>query len=1006
MLPSPLNAVGNRYKDFVITKFLELNELQSVLVELVHEGTGARIIHIGNADPENLFCLSFQTLPDSSNGVAHILEHTVLCGSRKYPVKDPFFAMTRRSLNTYMNALTGQDFTCYPASSQVEKDFYNLLDVYLDAVFHPELKQVSFLQEGHRLEFVDPKDPKGPLQFQGVVYNEMKGAMSSIESRLWEALSKHLTPDLPYAHNSGGDPKEIPRLSYEELVEFHRDFYHPSRCLFFFYGNLPLVKHLDFIEGKALKGVKKIPLLPPLPLQKRYHSPVKAVDRYPIAENESPEKKTQITFAWLTAPISHQGELMALSLLESILTDTDASPLTMAMLKSGLCTQLDSSLDLEMSEVPWTIVCKGCEEKSADALQDLLFKTLTHFTPTEEEIEASLHQLEFQRTEIGAEGVPFGLTLFMRAALIKQHGSEPENSLLIHSLFADLRARLKDPTYLPGLLRKYVINNSHFVRLILKPDPHLEKEELAEEQKRLSKIRDQLSEKEEKAIEEQTAKLAAYQESIESQSLDCLPKVTLKDVPPHARDFPLVDQGNILFHRCFTNQILYADLIFELPALQVEELPLLSLFSKLLPELGCGKRSYAQNLAYQQRYIGGFDASLALHVTHEDPDTCRPAFSLRGKALYRNGDKLFDLFADYVNSIDLNDKERIQEWLSQHATELQNRLAKASMNYAIQTSLSGFSVPSFVYDQWHGLPYYQAVLKWAKQCDEKLIASLKQIAAKVLGVQNSHLILTCDENHFAQIEQKLEKRLPHKPYAPWKGTYPLVQPQPQARLIAAPVAFTALGTRTISYRDSESPLLLIATELMENIVLHKEIREKGGAYGSGASYTPSTGNFHFYAYRDPHLAKTVAAFQKAVEKIGAKGFNERELEEAKLGVLQGLDGPIPPGNRGMVAYAWKRAGRTLELREEFRKKVLSATRQEVADAVTKCLSDKESILVSFLGQELWNKEKKKSKTLFSYSPYREILKTGSPSPTDVGTPWAAGSPLTRRQEKFILPRTK
>jgi len=200
-----LEAVGQAYKEFVVTKCSPLEELKSTLIELVHEPTGARVIHIANDDPENLFCLSFQTLPTSSNGVAHILEHTVLCGSKKFPIKDPFFSMSRRSLNTFMNALTGQDFTCYPASSQVEKDFYNLLEVYLDAVFFPELKKLSFLQEGHRLQFVDDK-----LQFQGVVYNEMKGAMSSFESRLWKAVAKHLFPNLPYAYNSGEIPRKFP----------------------------------------------------------------------------------------------------------------------------------------------------------------------------------------------------------------------------------------------------------------------------------------------------------------------------------------------------------------------------------------------------------------------------------------------------------------------------------------------------------------------------------------------------------------------------------------------------------------------------------------------------------------------------------------------------------------------------------------------------------------------------------------------------------------------------
>lgn len=953
-MQSPLDAAEQTYKDFLITKYLPLTELQSSLIEAVHVPTGARIMQIVNNDPENLFCLSFQTLPYTSNGIAHILEHTVLCGSEKFPVKDPFFAMTRRSLNTYMNALTGQDFTCYPASSQVEKDFYNLLEVYLDAVFHPQLKKLSFLQEGHRLEF---NPTTGRLQLQGVVYNEMKGAMSGIQSRLWAALSKHLTPDLPYAHNSGGDPKEIPHLTYEELLDFHREFYHPSRCLFFFYGNLPFTKNLDFITPELSKA-KKITPLPPLPKQKRFKEPVILSERYPINEGESGEKKTQISFAWLTTSIANQKEILALSLLESILTDTDASPLTKALLKSGLCTQVDSTLDVEMSEIPWVITCKGCHPSDADKIQKLLFKTLKKITFTPEEIEASLHQAEFERMEIGAEGIPFGLTLFMRAALIKQHGSEPENALLIHTLFSDLRSHLQDPHYLPNLLQKHLIDNPHFVRLTLEPSPKLGQEELEEEQKKLEEISLHLTDQEAEEIRAQSKKLAAYQEEQEHQSIDCLPKVTLKDVPPHARDIPLIDKGMALHHSCFTNQILYADLIFELPELAAEELPLLSLFAKLLPEVGCGGRDYEETLAYQQSYIGGFDASLALHVTQSDANLCRPAFSLRGKALYRNAPKLFTLFSDYVGSIDLTDKGRIQEWLSQHATEQEERVVRSAMGYAIQTSLSSFSLPSFIYNQWHGLPYYHSVIKWAKKCDRNLIEALKKIAEKVLGVKNYHLILTCDEAQYQFLEKHQFEglHLPHRPYSPWKGNYPLPHVEGQARFIPAPVAFTSLGLRTVSYNHPDSPLLLISTELMENTLLHKEIREKGGAYGSGATYTPSTGNFHFQAYRDPHLKSSVETFGKAIEAIAHQSFNERELEEAKLGVLQSLDAPIPPGNRAMVAYSWMRANRTYPLREEFRQKILSATSAEVAQAVAAQLLGKQGIVVSMLGKELYQKE--------------------------------------------------
>ncbi len=934
--------------NFQVTKRLPIEELHCVLMELVHEPTGARVMHIANDDPENVFCLSFQTLPTSSNGVAHILEHTVLCGSKKFPVKDPFFSMTRRSLNTFMNAFTGDDFTCYPASSQVEKDFYNLLEVYIDAVFHPELKHLSFLQEGHRLEW-----ESGKLVCKGVVYNEMKGAMSSPEARLSRTMAKHLTPDLPYAHNSGGEPREIPSLSYEELVEFHRNYYHPSRCLFFFYGNLPLEKHLDFLERNALQKVEVVAPLPPIPHQSRFERPIRVTDRYPGTAG------TQIAFGWLTVPIAHQSDLLALCLLDIYLMDTDASPLKKALLKSGLCKEAESSIDVEMSEAPFEITCKGCDVADEEKLHKVLFDTLQHIAkkPLDPElVEAALHQLEFQRTEIAGDGWPFGLTLFMRAALIKQHGNPPEDALFVHSMFSELRARMQDPGYLPGLLKKYVIDNPHRVTVVLTGDSELEREEANAEAKWLETIS-----VDKQLLEKQAKELLHYQESVERQSLECLPKVTLHDVPKLPRDFHLshkkIGSLDVFHHDCFTNHITYADLLFDLPHLEPEELPLVSLIARMWTEMGCGGNDYEETLHQMQAVTGGIDAHLALHISSQDPNVLKPAFSLRGKALDRHAKSFFQLLHDFALAPNFTDKARLQEWFEQHAHDLEENLSKNAPSYATQAALSGWSVASTVYNQWNGFPYYKFVQSLVR--DKTWMKKLPELAERLVS-GTPHLILSGQKPEFHVLEKwkvKAQK-------TPWKGNYSFEKSRSHVELIPSPVAFTTLGMRTSAYKDPGVAELMISTELLENTVLHKEIREKGGAYGSGASYSPTSGNYHLSAYRDPNLSQTLTTFHRAIESVTQGKFSLQELEEAKLGLIAAMDTPVTPGGRAIVAYAWHRSGRSLEDRITLRNNILSATKDQVIRVVKHHLQGLPSTVVSFLGQEQWAREQKKC-TIFS-----------------------------------------
>lgn len=966
-------TVGQKYHDFEVTKVQEITELQCQLIELTHLPTGAQIIHIANEDPENLFCLSFQTLPTNSNGVAHILEHTVLCGSKKFPIKDPFFAMTRRSLNTFMNALTGSDFTCYPAATQVTKDFYNLLEVYLDAVFHPNLVHLSFLQEGHRLEFAIPDDSTSPLEYKGIVFNEMKGAMGSVNARLNEAINSALFPDLTYGQNAGGNPKDIPTLTYEDLVAFHQKYYHPSRCLFFFYGNMPLTTHLDFIETHALKGVEKLPPLPPIPLQKRYSERKYFTEHYPVHADEGMEDRAVISISWLTCYILEQEEILALSLLEAVLLDTDASPLKKALLKSGYCKQVSSYLDTDLSEVPFTITMKGCEPENRKPLEDLILATLTTIAENGiplHQIESALHQLEFHRSEITGDHGPFGLSLFMRSALLKQHGAFPEDGLKIHSLSETLRKKnLANPRYFSELIQTYLIDNPHSVCVVMVPDTTLVAKEMEEEHKTLKSINESLTAEQREELVQQAATLSAFQQMQEEINQEVLPTLTHEDVPKIARNFALhiekVNNLTVFHHPVFTNHILYADLVYDLPKIEEEDLPLVRLFAILLSQMGCGGRNYADNLDYIQANTGGIGASLTFNLQATNVAEFSPSLYIRGKALYRRSDKLLKLISEMISSADFTDIPRLREVIMKYFTSLQSGLNQNSLRFAVNLSASSLDYPSRIANAWYGLEYYRKIKEIANSIDTCLpwlSAKLVEMKTRLLGLDNPHLVLTCDSAMYDELKAHHFHGLntiETKPFEPWSCTgYHLSKIEPQGRITPTHIAFISKVFKTVPYAHPHAPALNIAAFLCDNLVLHTKIREQGGAYGGGAICNSMAANFYFYSYRDPNIHSTLMAFDEAIEQIVEGNFDEEDLEEAKLEMIQALDSPISPGSRGDVAYGWLREGKSHALRQQFRSAILNLTKEQVIEAVKAEIVPQMhlGVPVVFASQELLEKE--------------------------------------------------
>jgi len=963
--------LNEKYNNFLVTKNINIEEINLQLIELKHIKLGTQIIKIKNNDDENLFSLSFKTLPKDSKGSPHILEHTVLCGSKKFPVKDPFFSMLKRSLNTFMNAMTGSDFTCYPASSLVEKDFYNLFEVYLDAVFYPKLEKMSFLQEGHRFEFSSSQDASSNLIYKGIVYNEMKGSMSNPDNILMQKMFENLTPDLPYAHNSGGEPKKIPDLTYKELKEFHENYYHPSRCLFFFYGNLDLKKQLDFIEEKVLKNIEKKSPIDNLPKQKRFSKPKIIEDKYPISDNESLEDTSIISFGYLTCSIENQIELFALSVLDIILMGTDGSFLKLALMQSNLCKQANSYFDSEMSEAPYIIVCKGCSSNNREALLNVITSTLKKFIEIKipkELIDAALHQLEFERTEITHDIGPYGLVLFFRSALAKQHGIEPENSLVIHSLFNTLKKYLEDPNYLPNLIKKYFLNNSHLIELTLNPSKDFITQEIHAEEENLHQIQKHLTPDKIEEIIKDTLALKQWQKKLEETSLECLPKINIKEVPKKNNIYLLnieeKENCKIFHHDVFTNDILYVDLLFDLPSLTFSELTYLSLFSSIITEIGSASRNYIENLNYIQAYTGGIASYLTLNIQANDFNEFIPSIAIRSKALYKNAKKMFSLIRDTISSPIFTDKNRIKEILLQQYTYLENMIVKNSMRYATGLSQSSHSYPAYLSSFWYGIDYLKRLRLLIKDLDKNIIPLIDQLNALKPKVftNKAHLVISACQNKYLDLKKDnfydfLD--IQTKKTKPFKINFEIEKFKSQSNLIPSPVAFIASSYKTISYLNEDAPYLLLASYIFENKILHKKIREEGGAYGSGVNFSATSGIFTFSSFRDPHITSTLETFKLAIKEIANNNFSEENLYEAKLGVIQKNDTPNSPGARAITAYTWYRSNKTDEIRQKFRDKVLNAKKENIVNATKKYLLNQinNEITVTFCSKEMLEKEK-------------------------------------------------
>ncbi len=946
---------------FTLVRQQHVNSLNIAVEEYTHNATGAQHIHLSPQNPgdaENVFLVALRTVPHDSTGVAHILEHTALCGSKKYPVRDPFFMMTRRSINTFMNAFTSSDWTAYPFASLNKKDFNNLLDVYLDAVFFSRLDPLDFAQEGHRLEFSDPQDPNSPLEYKGVVYNEMKGAMSSVNSQLWQTFCKYLFPTTTYHFNSGGDPEAIPDLSYEELLAFYKTHYHPSNAIFMTYGDISAAEHQTKFEEQALKHFTRLEYAVSVPDEKRIYAPIHVQESYPNSDDDLTQK-THVVIGWLLGKSTNLRDSLRAQLLSSVLLDNSASPLMHALESSDLGNAPSPMCGLDSSQKELSFLCglAGCKKDAAVDVETLIRSSLESVAKKgipQEDVESALHQLELHQREIGGDSYPFGLQLILTSLTNATHRGDPVGLLNIENELTQLREDVQNPDFIKNLVQTLILDNQHCVRLTMVPDDALADRKQAAEKAKLEKIKSALSDEDKQAIIDQAQALKERQANIDDESM--LPKVTLDDVPKKensvAGEASTINNTKVTRYPTGTNGLIYQQAVFSLPDLDEEKLGLISLYSSIVTELGAGNKNYLDMQRWQAKVSGSMNAFSSVRGSVDDKHKVNGYYTFSGKALNRNHTALSELMQHIIDNARFDETQRIKELIAQIRVHQEQSITGNGHILAMNAASAGTCASARLSHRLGGLAGIESIKQLDKNIQEEAqLRALSENFAQLhtaITASEKQMLLIAEAQQFTTCETGLQllcqtpKQQTHSSFS----LPPYNEIIREAWITNTQVNFCAKSYPTVTMQHEDAAALVILGGFLRNGFLHTAVREQGGAYGGGASQENNIGAFRFYSYRDPRLSETLDDFDRAITWVLEEKHDAQKLEEAILGVVSSLDKSESPAGRAKRCFHAELHGRTVEQRQQFRERVLNTTMDDLKRVAETYLSpEKASIAV-------------------------------------------------------------
>ena len=917
----------------------KVNELNSDAVILEHKKTGARVFLLSNDDENKVFCIGFRTPPSDSTGVPHIMEHSVLCGSEKFPVKDPFVELVKGSLNTFLNAMTYPDKTVYPVASCNEKDFQNLMDVYMDAVLHPNIykEEKIFRQEGWHYEM---ESENSPLTINGVVYNEMKGAFSSPEGVLDRFTQNVLYPDSCYTHESGGAPENIPDLTYEDFMNFHRTYYHPSNSFIYLYGDMDMAEKLDWLDKEYLCHYDRQPVDSEIRLQQPFEAPVDKEIFYSITEEEPEEQATYLSVNTVVGDDLDPVLYMAFQILEYVLLDAPGAVLKKELVEAGIGQDVLGSYENGILQPYFSVIAKDAEKEQKGEFLAVVKGTLRKLADegiNKKSLLAGINYYEFRYREADFGNAPKGLMYGLQSLDSWLYGGDPLMHLEYEETFTFLKKAVEEG-YFEKLIRDYLLDNPFEAVIIVSPKRNLTAMEDEKLRKKLEAYKNSLSAEEIQKIVRETKELKEYQDiPSPKEDLEKIPLLKREDIAPEPEKLYLEERTmagtTVLCHEMFTSGIGYLRVLFNTNRVPSEDLPYVGLLKAILGYVDTKEHSYSDLSDEINLNSGGLSFSVTSYPKLQNPEEFTGVFVASARVLYEKLDFGFSAIAEIVKDSVLDDAKRLGEIVAETKSRSQMRLNSASHSAAVARATSYFSATSAYNDVTGGIAFYQFVEELARNYDEKkevLIQKLKETAERLFTADNMIISYTADAEGLHALEAPLQKFKDSLPAGEGEE-YPFVwekgnknegfMTSSQVSYVARCGSFAGTG---IPYTGALKTLKVI----LGYDYLWLNVRVKGGAYGV-MNGTGRSGEGYFVSYRDPNVKETNEVYEAVVSYLENFNADERDMTKYVIGTISDLDTPLLPPYKGSKADSAWFSGVTDEMLLKERQEVLAVQPEDI-----------------------------------------------------------------------------